>query len=306
MIYLVCLSCLSFVKADLITPRMFPDEIVTNKQNVGQESVPNVTSVKTCFSYIEANIGLSIFSCLSYLNKTRSFDSVWNCITACASSDCQKFKGLLETNCARLKKFNLKGKLFNMLIMDSFMTHKNIHGTVADIIHTLGIELMTPILLKQMIHPDLCLVKFPQSFKMESEQMLRGLAFRFKTDLSFRINVTFLHFELLYEEQGEEEIVQFINSVCYANFHGVLPEIFRNCFKVHKKLAQSVVCDVVLSSRECNYFYKFTTSVFCGWSLFILIPTLSQVNLTKKLSSHVCGKTNSMFLIQKTSNTTPF
>ncbi len=254
MIYLVCLSCFSFVEADLITPRMFPDEVVTNKQNVGQKSVLKVTSIKTWFSYIEANIGLSVFSCLSYLNKTTSFDSVYNCVTACASSDCQKFKGLLETNCARLKKFNLKGKLFNQVIMDSFMTHKHTHGTVADIIHTLGIELVTPVLLRQMIHADLCLVKFPQSFKMESEQMLRGLAFRFKTDLSLRINVTFLHFELMYQDQGEEEIVQFINRVCYVNFHGVLPEVFRNCFKVHKMLAQYLVCDVVSSSRECNYF----------------------------------------------------
>ncbi len=254
MSYLLCLSFLPFAQADLITPRMLPDEVVSNKQNISQENVPMATSVKPWFSYIEANIGLSIFSCLSFLNKTASFDSVCNCVTTCASSVCRKFKGLLETNCARLKKFNLKGKSFFRVIMDSIMSHKNTRGTVADIHDTLGIKLVTPFFLKQMIRADLCPVKFPQSFKMESDQMLRGLAFRFKTDISLRINVTFLHFELLYEEEPEEELVQFINTVCQVNFHGVLPEIFRNCFKVHKKLAQTVVCDVVFRSRECSYF----------------------------------------------------
>ncbi len=75
-------------------------------------------------------------------------------------------------------------------------------------------------------------------------------------DISLRINVTFLHFDLMYEY----EAAQFINmnTNCYINFGKYLPELFRNCFLV----------------RRFKHFYFVVLSLFFVWVLENQMHTL--------------------------------
>ncbi len=247
-IYLIFLdySSLVYVLSDIITPRTVPKslayvthekpwflyDIVTSKGQFVYEpktiSVASVTHEKPWFLYVEAHILTSLMSCLSGIHRAHSFHCMWNTVVKC-SSTCQKYKRMLATTCSPLKVFDFtKAKITDIRMPPHHPFFRTVTSELlANINSSLGFTKVKSMFMNQLVWADSCPVKFPQYFVMDSAHMLRGLAYSFQTHISLRINVTFLHFDLMYKY----EAAQFFNMnvSCYSDLRN-----FRNCFLVRR------------------------------------------------------------------------
>ena len=186
--YLIFVHLQSLVMSDffdLITPKTVPDKVKlfsrgANKMNT---FVFNGSSRATgpWSRYVDGNLKHTIKSCFISRKKGHCLLQMRKCLMDCSPS-CQVMNQYFAHKCIALR-VGMANKEYVINLMRQ--SHRNPSLTTTDIFQ------------RHLVNPDLCPSTYPDHAVFMYQKHL-GLYFvQFLTDIHLRINVTFLHFDIL-------------------------------------------------------------------------------------------------------------
>ena len=181
--YLIFARVQSFF--DLITPKTVPDKVKLFSRGINKMNtfVFNSSSRATApwATYVDGNLKHAIKSCFISRKKGHYLLQMRKCLMDCSPS-CQVMNRYFAHKCIALRVGMANKEYIINLVRQS---HRNPSLTTTDIFQ------------RHLVNPDICPFTYnDHAFFMYQKYL--GLYFvQFLTDIHLRINVTFLHFDIL-------------------------------------------------------------------------------------------------------------
>ena len=182
------LKCLIFVQLqylavsdvfDLITPKTVPNNVKLYRRGVDKSNniVFNKSRIENTWTrYIDANLKHAIKSCLFTRKKGNFLLEMRKCLMNCSPS-CQVMKRYFRHKCVDLKVGRTDALYIFHLMKHSRKNSDNFQ--------------------RHLLNSDFCPIAYPNNALLMYQKLLALSVFTFLTDVNLRINVTFLHFDVL-------------------------------------------------------------------------------------------------------------